>query len=161
MNQSRRREETFKRLFMAQFYPDDQVGDLISASDELETLDPAAEVHPYIEPELGNGIKEADLRLINDKVEAIREHIADIDETLNTCMEGWKTTRLSKVDLTVLRLAVYEIRYEDNIPVKVSINEAVELAKKYGTEKSGGFVNGVLRRVADSEQQSLVDNPAE
>ena len=152
MNQTRRREETFKRLFMTQFYPDDEIEELKAASDELETLEPDADVHPYIEPELGNGIKEADLKLINDKVEDIREHIADIDDTLNTCMEGWKTTRLSKVDLTILRLAVYEIRYDDHIPFKVSVNEAVELAKKYGTDKSSGFVNGVLRRIIDSEQ---------
>ena len=161
MNQTRRREETFKRLFMVQFYPQEQFDEVKKASDELETLDPEAEVHPYIEPELGNGIKEAYLAMINDKVDAIREHIADIDSTLNASMQGWKTARLSKVDLTVLRLAVYEIKYEDNIPVKVSINEAVELAKKYGTEKSGGFVNGVLRRIADSEQTGLDGSEAE
>ena len=54
---------------------------------------------------------------------------------------------MAKVDLTILRLAVYEIKYDDTIPTKVSINEAVELAKKYGTEKSGSFVNGVLSRI--------------
>lgn len=151
MNQSRRREESFKRLFMAQFYPDDQFDDVLRSSDELERLDWDSDARPYIEPELGNGIKPSDLKLINDKVMAIREHIDQIDDILNSCMEGWKTSRLSKVDLTVLRLAVYEIRFDERIPVKVSINEAVELAKKYGTEKSGGFVNGVLRRVAESE----------
>ena len=60
MNQTRRREETFKRLFMSQFYPDEGYADVVKASDELETLDPEAEIRPYIEPELGNGIGEAD-----------------------------------------------------------------------------------------------------
>lgn len=147
MNQSRRREETFKRLFMSQFYPDEGYADVVKASDELETLDPEAEIRPYIEPELGNGIGEADLKLINDKVEAIRAHLTDIDALINENVTGWKTSRMAKVDLTILRLAVYEIKYDDTIPTKVSINEAVELAKKYGTEKSGSFVNGVLSRI--------------
>ncbi|MDD6550205.1 MAG: transcription antitermination factor NusB [Lachnospiraceae bacterium] len=147
MNQTRRREETFKRLFMIQFYPEDSFDEVVQANDELETLDPEAEVHPYIEPELGNGIKEADLKLINDKVEAIREHIKDIDELINANVTGWKTSRMAKVDLTILRLACYELKYDDSIPEKVSVNEAVELAKKYGTEKSGSFVNGVLRHI--------------
>lgn len=147
MNQTRRREETFKRLFMTQFYPEDSFEDVVKANDELETLDPEADIHPYIEPELGNGIKEADLKLINDKVEVIREHLKDIDDLINANVTGWKTSRMAKVDLTILRLACYELKYDDTIPTKVSVNEAVELAKKYGTEKSGSFVNGVLRHI--------------
>jgi N utilization substance protein B len=60
----------------------------------------------------------------------------------------WKTSRMCKVDLTLIRLAVYEIRYEDDIPFKVSVNEAVELAKKYGTDDSPSFVNGILAKFA-------------
>lgn len=161
MNQTRRREETFKRLFMVEFYPDGGYEDVQKATDELETLDPDAEVHPYIEPELGNGIKEADRELINDKVDAIRDKLTDIDAVINGNAVGWKTSRMTKVDLTILRLATYEIRYDDSIPVGVSINEAVELAKKYGSEKSGGFVNGVLRRISQSESKDLDSSKSE
>ena len=147
MNQTRRREETFKRLFMSQFYPGESYAEVVKANDELETLVPDADIRPYIEPELGNGIGEADLKLINDKVEAIRGYQTDIDALINANVIGWKTSRMAKVDLTILRLAVYEMKYDDSIPPKVSINEAVELAKKYGTEKSGSFVNGVLSRI--------------
>ena len=62
-------------------------------------------------------------------------------------MDSWKTDRMAKTDLAIIRLAVYEIKYEDAIPDKVAINEAVELAKLYGEESSPAFVNGVLARI--------------
>ena len=73
--------------------------------------------------------------------------IAELDEEINSRVEGWKTTRMNKVDLTIIRLAVYEIKFDENVPVAVAINEAVELAKKYGTDDSPSFVNGVLSRL--------------
>ena len=63
--------------------------------------------------------------------------------------KGWKTTRMGKVDLALIRLAVYEIRYDDEIPFKVAVNEAVELAKQYGTNDSPAFVNGILAKFAE------------
>ena len=72
----------------------------------------------------------------------------ELDEAINEVSSGWKTSRMSKVDLTIIRLAVYEMRYEEDIPVAVSINEAVELAKKYGTDDSASFVNGILAKLA-------------
>ena len=62
--------------------------------------------------------------------------------------EGWQTKRMGKVDLTILRLAVYEIKYDEDIPTGVAINEAVELAKKFGQDSSPAFVNGVLAKFA-------------
>ena len=73
-------------------------------------------------------------------------HMEEIDASVNEVSEGWKTGRMGKVDLTLIRLAVYEMKYED-IPVKVAINEAVELAKKYGTDDSPAFVNGILAKL--------------
>ena len=70
-----------------------------------------------------------------------------IDAGLNSAISGWKLSRISKVDITILRLAVYEMKYDDTIPVKVSVNEAVELAKKYGGDSSPSFVNGVLAKM--------------
>lgn len=71
-----------------------------------------------------------------------------MDGLLNQKAEGWNTARMGKVDLTILRLAVYEIRYDDFVPTGVAINEAVELAKKFGQEASAGFVNGILAKFA-------------
>ena len=61
---------------------------------------------------------------------------------------GWRVGRMSRVDLTILRLAVYEMKYDESIPVAVAINEAVELARKYGGDSSPSFVNGILAKLA-------------
>lgn len=75
---------------------------------------------------------------------AVRENKDAIDALINAFTKGWKTTRMPKVDLAILRLAVSEILYEEDLPPQVSINEAVNIAKKYSTEESGKFINGVL-----------------
>jgi len=74
--------------------------------------------------------------------------LEEIDKIINESSKGWKTTRMGKVDLTLIRLAVYEIKYEEDIPTGVAINEAVELAKKYGTDDSPAFINGILAKIA-------------
>ena len=73
----------------------------------------------------------------------------DIDRQLNETSHGWKTKRMNRVDLTALRLAVYEIKYDPDVPTGVAINEAVELAKRFGGEASGSFVNGILGKLAN------------
>ncbi|MBQ8040068.1 MAG: transcription antitermination factor NusB, partial [Lachnospiraceae bacterium] len=85
---------------------------------------------------------------IAQKYEKISEKITQIDEMINEKTEGWKTGRMGKVDLTILRLAVYEILFDDSIPTQVAINEAVELAKKFGRDESAKFINGVLAKFA-------------
>ena len=76
----------------------------------------------------------------------------EIDGILNENAKGWKTARMNKVDLTILRLAVYEINWDEEIPVGVAINEAVELAKKFSGDDSPAFVNGVLGRIAQEQK---------
>ena len=66
---------------------------------------------------------------------------------LSESASGWRLNRMGKAELTILRIATYEIRYDEDVPDKVAINEAVELAKKYGNDSSSGFVNGVLAKV--------------
>ena len=93
-------------------------------------------------------IKEADAAYISEKSRKIIERLEEIDEMINKQAKGWTTQRMGKVDLTILRLAVYEIVFDDDVPTGVAINEAVELAKKFGQEESSGFVNGVLGKFA-------------
>ncbi len=85
---------------------------------------------------------------ITEKVNNIIAKLEEIDAAINEVAEGWKTRRMGKVDLTLIRLAVYEMKYEEDVPVKVAINEAVELAKQYGTDDSPAFVNGILAKLA-------------
>lgn len=90
--------------------------------------------------------------IVDDFAERIAEgaeqHEAEIDAQIEKNIRGWKMNRLSKVSLSLLRLAIYEILFEDEIPVSVSINEAVDLAKKYGSAEDAPFINGVLGSVA-------------
>lgn len=81
--------------------------------------------------------------------------IEELDRRINEAAEGWTTKRMSRTDLTVLRLALYEILFRDEIPDKVSINEAVDIAKKYGGAESGSFVNGVLARLLNPKRSAV------
>lgn len=72
----------------------------------------------------------------------------ELDEIINKFSQHWRVTRIAKIELTILRLAVYEMLYRDDVPTKVAINEAVELSKQYGDENSKGFVNGILDAAA-------------
>ncbi|MGN1166248.1 MAG: transcription antitermination factor NusB [Lachnospiraceae bacterium] len=93
--------------------------------------------------------KEKDLEYIKTKSQNIAEKITEIDALINGAAKGWKTTRMNKVDLSILRLAVYEMKWDDDIPEGVAIDEAVELAKKYSSEDGPSFVNGVLAKLAE------------
>ena len=81
----------------------------------------------------------------------IKAFVEKYDGLLNENATGWKTTRMNKVDLSILRLALYEIKWDEDVPAKVAINEAVELAKRFGGDNSSSFVNGVLAKFAKQE----------
>lgn len=96
--------------------------------------------------------KEAELIKINSFAESIlnkvEENSAEIDEIIEANSQDWTLARLPKVSLAVLRLAVAEIKYIDDVPNGVAVNEAVELAKKYGTTEDASFINGILGTIA-------------
>ena len=77
--------------------------------------------------------------------------VPKLDEQLNEVAQGWKTRRMGKVELTILRQALYEMRYDSEVPEKVAINEAVDLAKKYGGKDSPAFINGILAKLVTAE----------
>lgn len=83
-------------------------------------------------------------KYILDAITNIKNNLEDIDKYIKNNIEGWDIGRLAKVDLAVLRIAIYEILYRQDIPVQVSINEAIEIVKKYSLEDSFKFINGVL-----------------
>lgn len=130
------RDNVFKMLFRIEFHEAEEMPEQLALfEDELETL---------FDGKQGQENRE----YLTNKCNDIFSHITELDEAINEVSSGWKTSRMSKVDLTIIRLAVYEMRYEEDIPVAVSINEAVELAKKYGTDDSASFVNGILAKLA-------------
>lgn len=131
-NMTRReiREQVFKMLFRVEFYNQEEMSEQIALCEDDAC-----------------SWKEKDKTYIFEKVEKISEKLEEIDAKINEVSEGWKTGRMGKVDLTLIRLAVYEMLYEEDVPAKVAINEAVELAKQYGMDNSPSFVNGVLAKL--------------
>jgi N utilization substance protein B len=97
---------------------------------------------------------EADSAYFHGNLGALRGHLDEIDGLIAGASEHWRIGRIAKVDLAILRLAVCEMMYANDIPVAVSINEAVELAGKYGGDRSSEFVNGVLGRIAQADGDS-------
>lgn len=91
---------------------------------------------------------EQDQKYIDEKYGKIMDNLSAIDEQINEKASGWTTERMGKVELTILRLAVYEILHDETVPSSVAINEAVELAKKFGQDESPAFVNGILAKFA-------------
>ena len=90
-----------------------------------------------------------EIEYLKTRVDNIVEHVDEIDGIIEEVAAGWKLSRMGKIDLTILRLATYEICFDDDIPTGVAINEAVELAKKFGEEHSASFINGVLAKIAN------------
>ena len=86
---------------------------------------------------------------LTGRFHSVLEKLHEIDRILSEVSTGWKLDRMGKVDLTLLRLAAFEMIFDDDIPVKVAINEAVELAKKFGGDETPAFINGVLAKVVD------------
>ena len=129
MSRRELREHIFKMLFRIEFYDENEFFQQLSTFfEEFEK------------------ISQKDKDYIQNKLEGVLSHLQEIDEKLNQVSKGWKTSRMSKVDLTLMRLAVYEMQYEEDIPVGVAINEAVELSKSYGSDESPAFVNGILKK---------------
>ena len=126
------REQIFKFIFRIEF------NDMNEMEEQQQFFFENEEVH----------MNDADIEYISKKSNSILEKLEEIDELINSRAKGWTTQRMGKVDLTIIRLAVYEIKFDDSVPTGVAINEAVELAKKFGQEESSGFINGVLAKFA-------------
>jgi N utilization substance protein B len=132
MGRREQREQVFRLLFQVEFHTTEDMPRQMRLFLEGNEDIPSVENADYIE----------------NRCKSIREQIPKIDQLIDENTEKWDTTRMGKVELTILRLAVYEMRYDDEIPAAVAINEAVELAKKYGQENSGGFVNAILGKIS-------------
>jgi len=95
-----------------------------------------------------NTLPEKDKEYIEEIVTGVDKNIEFIDDMLSKALKSWTLNRISKIDKAILRLALYEVMYKDDVPDSIAIFEAVELVKKYNTESAGGFVNGTLRAIA-------------
>ena len=127
MTRKQAREEAFILVFEKEFN-DNGIEDILEAAAEVRDLIP----DDYI----------------NTVFKGVYEHLEELDSLISESSVGWNIIRISKTALCIMRLAIFEMKYLDDIPVSVSINEAVELCKKYATENDASFVNGILSTVA-------------
>lgn len=123
------REEVFKIIFSIDFHTGEDIDELID-----NYMNDSCDAEPNDE----------EYELIASKAAAIGSMEAELDEMIDQVAQGWKTKYMGRAELNILRLAVYEIRCDETIPVKVAINEAVELAKSYCGDEAPGFINGLL-----------------
>ena len=129
MNRRQLRKNIFKLLFRIEF----------NSSDDM----PLQCEMFYEEQEAS----EEDKGYIHNKYQKIIDNLDQIDELIKSSSDGWDIKRLGKVDLTILRLGIYEVKFDDEIPNSVAINEAVELAKEFGQKDSSAFVNAILAKL--------------
>ena len=131
MTRSEMREHVFKLIFRVPFHDKNELREQID----------------YYFDDL-TGVNEKDYEYIKNKALLVCELSDELDEKINSVSEGWPVDRIGKAELAIMRLAVYEMLYDDDIPVNVAINEAVELAKSYGSDdNAASFVNGVLAKL--------------
>ena len=138
------RETVFKILFSMEF------NDVSEIREEAELELEHASLYDEDDNKMDAvAMTEEEKVYIIDRVEAVVSHITEIDETISGISQGWKLGRIGKAELAILRLAVYEIKFDEDIPVKVAINEAVELAKTYCDVEAKSFINALLAKLAD------------
>lgn len=155
MKRSEVREHIFKIVFRSPFYPQEEWKEQAEIYTQLlaEQKEAGWKANHTLDPEDDSEFLEYceylknELREIKEKSSQILENIEEIDGVIEQISEGWKITRIGKVELAILRVAVFEIQKDDTIPVGVAINEAVEIAKNYGTDKSASFINGLLAKL--------------
>ena len=130
MDRSLAREIAMKMLYAASLGGEESMSEVLEQSEQTDTL------------------SGADKTFVETLTAGVTAHQAELDEVIGRYAQGWALNRLGKVDLTILRMAVFELVHMPEIPVGATINEAVELAKRFAEDKSSGFINGILGSVA-------------
>ncbi|AKA70196.1 transcription antitermination factor NusB [Clostridium scatologenes] len=148
MNRRKSRELVMKLLFQMTINKEDFKDVIVNLKENIE-LDKSElqitgiEVKNEIDPE-NIDLKDIDMEYVIRVLKGVQENKEAIDNEIENHLINWKLNRLSKLDTAILRVCTYEFLYEENIPKSVSINEAIELAKRYSGDKSAAFINGVL-----------------
>lgn len=144
------REHCFKMLFGLGFHSSEETKEQVEQyfkSPDEEELTPEG-VDEILHQ---TAMSEAEQTYLSERVGMVWEKIEVLDHQINEVAEGWKTKRMGRVELTILRLALFEMQYDETVPQKVAINEAVDLAKKFGGKESPSFINGVLAKLVVEE----------
>lgn len=140
MGKREQREQLFKLVFMTEFNHPEEMPEQI-AMYFAESQDAVEDVEVKF-------ASEKEQAGISARFEAVMAKLPEIDEIINKNAVGWTTERMGKVEVAIIRVAVFEMEFDENVPQSVAINEAVELAKKFGQDESASFVNGILAKIA-------------
>ena len=143
-NRRRARELALQTLFAIEFQPDDVEGAINHMEARALGDRSDAEGDPSRPARVDRDVESFAETLVRGVV----DHRDEIDELLGRCSTNWKVPRMARVDRNILRMATFELRYQEDIPPKVTLNEAIEIAKRFGSEDSGSFINGILDRIA-------------
>lgn len=142
MTRTEERDSIFRIVFREAFFPPERMGEQTE-----HYLDALLEEPEVFLPDMKQKMQPKDEEYIRDKVKSIIDKTEELDQMLESASKDWKLSRVGKAELAILRVGAYEIRFDDDIPEKVAINEALELAKKYCDEKAVSFINGVLNQL--------------
>lgn len=142
MKRSELREHLFLMLFRNDFYEREELKDqALMYLEYIQSYTESLDIPEQI-------IKAKDEDYLLNRFLEIADKVDKIDALIEEASTGWKLNRIGKAELTIMRLAVFEMKFDEEIPTGVAINEAVELAKRFGKEDSSGFVNGLLAKLA-------------
>lgn len=129
------REQIFLVLFSLTFHDDENMRELI-----IRYLDETCELT----------VTDMERAEIIKKTMAVADKVSELDKKIDSVSEGWKVSRMGKAEAAILRIALYEMLYDEDVPIKVAINEAVDLAREYGNDESPKFINGILAKLVEA-----------
>lgn len=137
MSRRTEREAVFKLIFRREFNSEEEMKDQLA--------------YFFKDNEESGKLSDDEQKKVEERYDLVSSHMDEIDEIISSKAEGWNISRMGKVELAIIRLAVFELRFDEDIPDLVAIDEAVELAKKFGGDQAPSFINGVLARIISED----------
>jgi transcription antitermination protein NusB len=157
MNRRKSRETVMKLMYQMSINKEELMDVIENLKENIEVDEEKMNEPSLIEREKdpdSMDLKDVDMEYIIRIAKGVKENQELLDSKIESNLINWKVYRLSKIDLTILRICVFEMQFEEETPERVAVNEAIELAKKFSSEKSAAFINGVLDKLMDKTIQS-------
>ena len=157
MNRRKSRETVMKMIYQMSINKEELKDVIENLKENIEADEEKMSEPSLVEREKdpdSMDLKDVDMEYIIRIAKGVQENEKLLDSKIESNLINWKVYRLSKIDLTILRICIFEMQFEEEIPDRVAVNEAIELAKKFSSEKSAAFINGVLDKLMDKTIQS-------
>jgi N utilization substance protein B len=161
MNRRKSRETVMKLMYQMSINKEELMDVIENLKENIEADEEKMNEPSLVEREKdpdSMDLKEVDMDYMIRIAKGVQENQELLDSKIESNLINWKVYRLSKIDLTILRICVFEMQYEEEIPERVAVNEAIELAKKFSSEKSAAFINGVLDKMMDKTNDKTIQS---